>query len=61
MAMMVAGGMRVMVRAARAMAMVMKRVIARKRVIAIDNNNETTATETMRTQQIAVSLSTPSQ
>ncbi len=44
--------MRAIARAARAMAIAMKRVIARMRAIASNNTNKTTATETTTTQQI---------
>jgi hypothetical protein len=44
--------MRAMARAATAIAMVTNRTIARKRAMASNDNNKTTATETMTMQQI---------
>ncbi len=41
-----------MARVARAMVIATKRAIARKRAMASNNDNETTATETMTVQQI---------
>jgi hypothetical protein len=50
--------MRAMTRVARAMAMATKRAIARKRVIASNNDNKTMATETMTTTTTLMATNT---
>jgi hypothetical protein len=50
--------MRAMARVAQAMAMATNRVIARKRVMASDDNNKTIATDTTTTIKMTISTNT---